>query len=362
MKDGDRLPTWLAEKRESVWEWLRTLEDPERPGYFRWAVQGSEMEPSAETGLGASAMALKLVRQIGRMDDIPPARLAAWGERIKSFQQSDDGHRDGLFEDAVLLNAIPSASRTARSDADIRRAETRQACAALLGAGMSPLRPVRGIPGSPFGITRFVRGLPWNTDPWGSGSQTSHLAFFLKMNADRFGMRGWYRLNMACLRRWLEILQNRETGSWYRDDPPVAQKVNAAMKVLTVFDLLGVSFGRSDRLVDFCLGAINDEGACHHVDILYVLHECSKWTEHRRGEIMEFAYKRLDAIRAHSRDDGAFSFYQDRAGTRYYGNVAVSRGLQESDIHGTHLLVWAATLAADLLGFRDELGWQLPVT
>jgi hypothetical protein len=98
------------------------------------------------------------------------------------------------------------------------------------------------------------------------------------------------------------------------------------------------------------------------VDTIYVLHECAKWTRHRRDEVEAFAVRHLDGVRSHAKPDGGFSFHRDRAGHQYYGGVAVSQGLAESDVHGTHLLVWAVTLAAGLLGFRDKLGWQLPVT
>ena len=186
--------------------------------------------------------------------------------------------------------------------------------------------------------------------------------FFLKLNADVFSRRDEYERLAPVVLEQLDELQDETTGSWFIGDPPIPQKVNAAMKVLLIYDLIGMPFRWPERLIDFCLAAATEDDACHNVDIIYVLHQCNYWTPHRRADIQAFAERRLKAIRNHVKPDGAFSFFPDRAGTHYYAGLRVSKGLPESDIHGTHLLVWASTLIADLLGFRDELGWKLPIT
>jgi hypothetical protein len=77
--------------------------------------------------------------------------------------------------------------------------------------------------------------------------------------------------------------------------------------------------------------------------------------------VERFALRALQLIKRHRKEDGAFSFFPERANTTYYG-VPVSRGLAESDVQGTHLLVWAITLCAGILGFGSELRWRLPAT
>ena len=48
-------------------------------------------------------------------------------------------------------------------------------------------------------------------------------------------------------------------------------------------------------------------------------------------------------IAAHHNTDGGFSYNVGRAQKWYYG-VPISKGLKESDIHGTVLLVWALAM------------------
>ena len=92
-----------------------------------------------------------------------------------------------------------------------------------------------------------------------------------------------------------------------------------------------------------------------------MLHECTRWTSYRLDDVRGFAESRLDSIRQHRKPEGGFSFLPGGTGKVYYG-ARVAEGLPESDVHGTHLLVWAATLISSILGFRSELDWRFPVT
>jgi len=354
-------PNWLLDMRDGIWEWMVSLRDPEYPGRFQWCKAGSVIRPSHETGLGTSALALKVGYQINRLADVDTEKLGQWADYICSFQKKPPHRHAGFFEDRLLLRIADRNAGWFKKDIMMRRAETRQACAALLGAGTKPRFPVLQVPGSPEAIGRYLNSLPWEKNPWSAGSHAGHLMFFVKMNADVFGICDGYERLAPVILGQLDNLQDETTGSWFVDDPPIPQKVNAAMKILLIYDLIAMRFRWPERLIDLCLAAANENDACHAVDIIYVLHQCSRWTSHRRGDIRAFAERKLDFIRNHVKSDGAFSFFPDRTGTDYYG-LRVARGLPESDIHGTHLLVWLTTLIADLLGFRKELGWNLPVT
>lgn len=319
------------------------------------------LRPSLRAGLGASALALKVSYQTGCAATLGEAELRSWAAYVRGFQRRRPPRFAGWFEDQELLGAADRALGRFRRDLAARRAETRQACAALHAVGSRPRFAVRELPRSPAAVLRYLRSLPWESNPWGAGSHAAHLVFFLKLNAESFGRRSDFSALLPVVLDYLDGLQDQATGSWFRGDPATEQKVNAAMKVLTIYEMLDRPLRYADRLVDLCLGAANEEDACHNVDVLYVLHECSRWTDHRAAEVRAFAARRLLGLQQHVKPDGAFSFLPDRAGEYYYG-VRVSRGLAESDVHGTHLLVWAATLIGDLLGFREELGWKLPVT
>lgn len=353
-------PDWILGMKDSIWEWMLSLRTGEHPGQFKWCKTGSVITPSHRTGLGASALALKVAYQIDKLPDLDAEELNLWSDHIRSFQ-AKHARFAGFFEDRLLLRTADRKAGWFKKDIATRRAETRQACAALLGAKASPHFPISKIPRSRQKICKYISHLPWEKNPWAAGSHVGHLMFFLKVNADIFGRHDEYKKLAPVILERLDMLQDKSTGSWFTGNPSIPQKINAAMKVLTIYNLIGKPFRWPEHLIDFCLEAATEDDACHNVDIIYVLYQCNRWTSYRRDDIRRFAERKFCAIQKHVRSDGAFSFFPNRTGTHYYG-VHVSKGLPESDIHGTHLLVWAATLIADLLGFRDQLGWKLPIT
>ena len=356
------MPPWIDAVRDTAWEWLQSVRHPSVPGGYRWCRHGGLLEPTSRSGLGSSALALKTVCQLDRLGDISTRDLAAWVRYIRSFQVCWPPSRIGFFEDPSVLGPLDAKMNGGYKDQQTRRAETRQACAALLCAGCKPRFPVCRVPYSAKAVHRYVTRLAWEEDPWGAGSQTSHLVFFYHLNAMVTGLQYQGTRLIPAVLSELDRLRDQDTGAWFRGTPSVSQRINGAMKVLTAYDLLKRRLPSADRLVDLCLDHISEGNACHNLDVVYVLHECRKWTSHREREVVRFAEQKLDIIRQHVKSDGGFSFYPDRAAVSYYGNVRVSNGLPESDLQGTHLYIWAITLISDLLGFRDELGWRLPVT
>ena len=352
---------WLHDLTDSIWGWLLSLRDERHPGMFRFCKAGATFQPSPETGLGTSSLALKVCYQINRLSMVKDSDSLQWIEYIQSFQREAEGKFAGLFEDKELLKVADKNAGWFRQDVATRQAETRQACAALLSAGATPKFPVLGLPDSEPEVLKYFSNLPWNTDPWGAASHVGHLVFFLKLNTDFFERRTAYDELLPVILEKLDSLQEQKTGSWFTGNPSREQKINAAMKILIAYNVVGKSPGYAERLTDLCLEADSSGNACNNVDILYVLYQCSKQTPYRIDDIKTFAGRKLAVINNHRKKDSAFSFFPDRAGEYYYG-VRVSRGYPESDIHGTHLLVWALTMIGELLGFNKELGWKLPIT
>jgi hypothetical protein len=352
---------WIVNLGDSIWQWLLSLRSNQHPGIFYFCRKGSILQPSPRTGLYTSCFALKICYQINRLDQVENHDLREWTEYIRSFQSGPGAKFKGLFEDKTILKRVDRRVGWFRKDIATRRAETRQACAALLGAGVAPRWPVLSVPNSIVEIEKYLSKLPWYTNPWGAGSHVSHLVFFLKLNADFFNREMTFREALPIILRKLDSLQDKETGSWFLGKPTPQQIVNAAMKIITLYELLKKPFNYPERLIDFCLEVTGNEDACHIVNAIYVLYQCSRLTSYRAQDILSFAEGKLDIIKKHYKTDGAFSFFADRAGTTYYG-VRVSKGYSESDVHGTHLLVWALTMIGELIGFNKELRWKLPIT
>ncbi len=352
------IPDWVKEYRENIWLWFNKIQLEHNPSYLRLCTKGDLLKPSHHSGLGWTALGLKLfhILEFSKFEKKLENMLA---ERIKSFQTTS-----GYFEDKELLKRTDKFSLIKFKkikDFNARRAETRQAVVALKCINQKPLHPLKFMFDAEEEIRNFIKTLPWHDNPWHSGSHTSHLVIFLDTNFKLTKEKKFYKL-IEVIFDELSYLYNRKTGSWYRENPPDFQKVNAAMKVLTAYDFLNRELPDPKKLIDYCLNTVIESGACNLVDLLYVLHVCQKNTNYRKIEIQEIAFKSLDIIKSHFKDDGGLSYSHDGTQSGYYG-AKVSRGFKDiGDLHGTKLYSWSLSIVSDLLEWNDRVKFKLPVT
>ena len=351
---------WLRRLSDEVWDWLEHMQIPGRPGWIRLCRSGALIEPGRRSGLGFSCLALKTCVMLGLVQRVPAPDLTAWISHIQRFQRRW-GPLRGRFEDRSILDAVPARQATAEGRAATLRAETRQACATLLTAGARPFRRVStGIPRTEDQVRAYIAALDW-TQPWAAGSHAGHLLFFYGLHARYFNERHADRLLVRTVFQELDRLQDPVTGSWFSKRPSDAQVVNGAMKILTGYAFLKRPFLLSERLIDTCLAIPNAEHGCNNADVIYVLRECTRQTDYRCTEIQAWCRERVEVIRRFRQHDGGFSYAENTAQTNYYG-APVSRGLCESDVHGTALFAWSLVMIGDIMGWNGELGWTTPVT
>lgn len=353
------MDSWLRDLGEMIWQWMERLRIPGKPGWIRFCEKGGVLQPGIRTGLGVSCLALKTCLMLGLERNLDCRELTAWTKHIRRFQNKG-GRFPGYFEDRAVTRIADKKMGWFRKDVAVRRAETRQACATLLFAGETPKYPIGKLPESPRQVRDFLQGLDWS-EPWAAGSHAGHLLFLYEINSRYFGMRETIEPLIEEVLSFLDNLLDPRTGSWHTGSPDHQQVINGAMKVITGYSLRGRTLKLPERLIDICLNSNRLETGCDMADAIYVLHECSKQTEYRRKDIREYCLKCIKEIRNFQLKDGAFSYFPNRAQKYYYG-VQVSKGLCESDLHGTTLFVWSLVMIANLLGFIDDMGWRLPVT
>lgn len=350
---------WLREAKELIWRWMERLRVAGHPGWIRFCEKGALLEPGPRAGLGISCLALKICLMLGLERYLARRELDEWIEFIRSFQKKN-GRFKGFFEDMEVTKAADMRIGWFKKDVGVRRAETRQACATLLFAGSAPKYPVDCLPRNTKELRDFVGSLDWS-NPWGAGSHVGHLLFLYEMNARLFGSREKIYPLIEEILTLLKKLQDKKTGSWHKGVPNNNEIINGAMKIITGYRFLGKQFRFPERLIDICLSSRSLDNGCNIADVIYVLYECSRQTDYRINDIEDLFRQCIHHIKKLHRSDGAFSYFIEKAQTHYYG-VKVSKGLPESDIHGTALIVWSLVMIGDLLGFREELGWRLPVT
>lgn len=356
------IPDWVRNHRRRTWEWFQTVQVAGHPAWIRVCTKGDTFKPDDRAGLGFTALGFKLAQMLDFFSLAEGDLRQAMIDRIKSFQVAE-GESRGYFEDPRLLRAVDRRGLFRRAkDMDARRAETRQAIVALKGEGAQPDIPLDFMFDTPDAIRAFIRGLPWDSNPWHCGSHCAHLMVFLRTNAELFGRTHQETNLLPIVIEELDHYYVPDLGSWFTGDPPPNQKINAAMKVYSGFDFIGKRAPGAEALIDFALDTAVEAGACNHVDLMYVLNVASKATDHRREEVRRVAFEALEPIREHIQPDGGLCYRMEGTQRHYYG-AKVSRGRQGiGDLHGTKLFTWCIALAADLLGWREELGWKLPIT
>jgi hypothetical protein len=110
----------------------------------------------------------------------------------------------------------------------------------------------------------------------------------------------------------------------------------------------------AERLIQTCLAHPPSPDGCHLVDAVYVLHQCA--SSEASGTVRAYLTHVVELIRRHAHEDGGFSFFVGKAQNTYYG-IPISRGLDESDIHGTCLLVWALAMIWQMLA-PETAAWK----
>ncbi|MBF0146400.1 MAG: hypothetical protein HQL84_09690 [Magnetococcales bacterium] len=365
---------WLSNLRDPLHEFMETLKVPGHPGRFKPCPKGA-VGAGTQASLGFSCFAHKIYYSLGLWERLSPREQTDWIEWIRSFQNPDGSPSNGrsdAFIDPHLLAHVPNPPylgirltlrrflagiQAPEPKRDAIRAETKQAIATLAQIGVNPHRPFSHFPLQEKKLQRQLQGFDWS-EPWSAGARTALLAVFVQTQADLIDTH--LREPLArVITRFLDHMVNPHNGTYYRGTTPPTrgQMINGAMKVLNAMDWLEQPIHHPERLIDTTLEQGPPPAGCHVVDWIYVLHRCGLQTQHRRKEIQDRCLELIDLIKTHQNQDHGFSYQPHIAQTIYY-HATISRGLDEGDIHGTCLLVWALTMIAGILEW-DIPGWKI---
>ncbi|MDB6174844.1 MAG: hypothetical protein JWL59_4155 [Chthoniobacteraceae bacterium] len=342
---------WLESLVETVPVYLRRIQVADQPGRYLPCERGST-PVGREMALGFSCFALKLEWMLNRWESVPERER--WVEFIQSFQDEEGAfidppqieylrtHRPWRERAAALLGRKPATDFTH----SVMLAETKQAITTLAEVGVTTRRPFRKYPCTPESVLAWLKAKDWSR-PWGAGGQSAGLIVFLKTQSPAFlAPRDVEELLNVC-RDFYSGLADPVTGAYFKGKTPAhGEMVNGAMKVLMALDWLDVEPHYADRLVSTCLKQVPTADGCHLIDAIYVIHQCLRGEP--SAETRRFCMSVLEMIKLHAHADGGFSFSLRKAQTHYYG-VQISKGLDESDIQGTCLLVWALAMIWKIL-------------
>jgi len=346
----------------NVLRFLDEMKSQKRAGYFRYSYSGDFYDERKKWNVGASAFALKIYYTLKMKKN---QAIEDTAQYIKSFQK-----KNGLIYDDLICRKrfLPNMRASLRKGSFIdllneqyKRAETRQCYSALMLYDKLPESIHLFVPRNEEQVRNYLSSLGWD-QPWDAASHFSHLMFFLALALKTGQMEPQtFEHLTSCAIEWTRRLQHPQDGCWYMGTPSLRQKINGAMKIITGLIAVDmVDFAYPEKLIDLCLGSVNDQDACDNFNIILVLNYAAKLLDknYRRSEIEEFAFQRLNIYWKHYHaDKSGFSFYPHRANDIYYG-ARITRALNEPDIHGTALFLWGISIIVQLLGLEKQFDFK----
>lgn len=340
--------------------WLDRLNSGCAPGRYRFCAEGDMVPVDGQQGLLSTCMVMKIAWQTKIWDTWPQEKKKSCIEFVKSFQREDGRFVDPWLMSnshvhwkewaSVVLRRSSLKALLNKKEMNVR-AETRQSAAILLMVGDRPSYPLPVEICSPYDVKKYMQSLDW-INPWSGGSHLSHQMMMLTVNHDCWNSVRQYDEIIDEMLFCLGQLQDAQTGTWYNGQPADRIKINGAMKVFAGLQWLDRSYPHCTNLLDFALAQPFEKDGCGFLNRLFVVQQCLRgvpagW---RKAEVEELAYRALIAVEQFAKDDGAFSFYQDRAQDMYYG-AQVSEGRPLSDLHGTFMMTWAIAIIESILSY-----------
>ena len=319
--------------------------------------------------LGFSCYALKLFYILNLLSEQTNLKTENWVKYINSFQKNSARFPDNSYIDINYLKyfekydfskSIKSAVKYTLNVTGFKqyesnasyleksiRAETKQAIATVSQLGKSSKFQYSDFPKSENDIYNFLTMYDWSK-PWDAGAQFSGLCVFASTQMDDSSKPKKH------IEKFISEMVSPEYGLYFKNElPSTNEAINGAMKVISGLDWLDIPIHYPEKLIDFCLINSPNSTGCDLVDYVYVLYKCSKQTEYKKKETINYLENLIEVIEKHFNDDGGFSYFIDKSQTHYYG-VEVSKGNKVSDIHGTLLITWANLLILDIITDGDH--------
>lgn len=356
---------WLSDLKINLPLFLKDLR--KHNGFTFYPVKKGLTKHGEDVELGMSCYALKIFYITNQWTNLEKKEQVDWVNFINSFQSTDKNFPQNSYIDQAYLKEMKKFSPIKFLKDFVKRilnkyvdsnytlldeflqnsikAESKQAISSIYQVGYKNKKIYSEFPKDKKEINDYLSNLNW-AFPWDAGAQFSNLCFFVQTQITNQNEKDEIK---SILEEFILTIHDSKTGAYFTGEPNDDNEIiNGAMKVLTGFDWLNISIHSPEKLIDFCLNSkIRHEG-CDIVDIVYVLFRCYKNTNYRKKEIENYFKKILINIKDNYYPNGGFSYFRNKSQTHYYG-TKISNGLNEPDLHGTLLLVWAIALISDII-------------
>jgi len=338
---------------------VKSMENQNELGKYRFSYSGDIPSQDIHWGLGQSTFAARILYIFDALDQNKKEHIVKY---IQTFKQKDGSYYDNYVAKSTLisrfLRAVKNVNLEYLTNKINKRAETRQALATLITLDKEP-DDFKDIDLKNIDVANYFKNLDW-TKPWGAGSHINHLIFFVKYSS-LLNENAKDKIYIE-IENYLKELKHKDGFYNKNAKPSNSEKIGALMKILMGLSLIDKEKEFvQQNFIDFALDEMIACDACENFNTLYVLYYCNKHLDYRRGDIEKFALREVSNwMNYYHEKHGAYSFYQGKSGTVYYG-AKMSKGLNEPDLHGSAMFAWGILIVAEILGLKEELGLKSPV-
>ena len=348
---------------------LNNLKKPNSEFSFFPALEGLT-EEGKNLSLGFSCYALKINFMLGNTNK-NLNEISKWADYLNSFQRNESGLPNNSYIDPYLkegyenidmkllfkeslksfLNILYTPMKLQKYETNEIKfkktinAETKQAISTLYQVNLPNKKLVENQFEKFENLEYYLNSLDWSF-PWDAGAQySSFCVYSVTQNFD---------INENLV-NFINKKVDRNTGSYFDKKPTTTRQIiNGAMKVITGLDWLEEEIHYPEKLIDYCIQNRPMLEGCDIVDYVYTIYKCSQQVDYKKKEINKILNEILvDITGLRYKDEGGFSYFQDRSQSHYYG-IKITNSLKTPDLHGTLLCLWALNMILDNLGELDD--------
>ena len=356
---------WPSDLGSEIERYINSLNKDN--GGFKYSPSRNNLTEYGELlELGFSCYALKINYIISSNKLSDSSYIDKWSNYLNSFQSEKnifgansyvdrylvEYHNlfkfSTLFKDTLKNTAnIFSNQKYETSSSKLKSyifAETKQAISTLFQVSKISKNVFLSFPKTEKVIFDKLDYFNWSK-PWNAGAQFANICMLTNTQLSFEDSSK----NSKYLQSYIKTKFNSKDGFYYSGKTSDKRElVNGAMKVITGLDWINYEIHSPEKLINFCLNYKVDHEGCDIVDVVYVLYKCSKQTEYKKKEIIQY-FESLEPIifKHYFEDEGGFSYFVNKSQTHYYG-VEVTKGKNFPDIHGTLLLVWAISMMEEI--------------
>ena len=362
---------FFKEVEDTTYNFLNLIKKPNK-NFSYFPTESGLTKGGRNLELGFSCFAIKIFYILGYWEKLSDEEKINWGNYINKFQQNilnipNNSYVDNVLVDnylnidfsrihkdfaKFLLNNLNIKNYDSKKDnlQTSVRAETKQAISTLYQVSLRPKYNYDQFPNKKNELDEFFKKLDWSK-PWNAGAQYAGICVFSK-NIDSHE-------TLEYLHKFSDSIVNPNNGAYYLGSQPnKSELINGTMKVISGLDWIDQDIHYPKKLIDLCISSFPENDGCDLVDIIYVIFQCSKVTNYKKKEIINYVSEILKIIKNHYfRETGGFSYFLNKSQTHYYG-VKISKGLNHPDIHGTTLLIWALSMIREILEPENN-NWKI---